>query len=344
LLLPLVELIDRRRFEIFAYSLAADDGSAIRARLRAAADCFRDLSRSSDRDATDLIRKDEIDILLDCAGHTTGGRFEITAHRPAPVQALYLAFPSTLGSNRVDFAIVDRIVAPPGSETHWSETLVYLPETYFLYDFREPLPRLTLTRAESGLPEDAVVFCVGHKPEKITPDAFQLWLRILGQVPRSVLWFNAMPPTAVANLRRESSARGLSPERLIFAPFDSRERYLARQRLGDLMLDAVRHNAMTTACDALGAGLPMLTLKGSTFASRAGESLLRAAGLPELVAVDSDAFVRTAVALGSNRLARVGLKDKLRANRHRAPLFDTLARVRQLEAALDEMWHRRRQA
>jgi protein O-GlcNAc transferase len=134
----------------------------------------------------------------------------------------------------------------------------------------------------------------------------------------------------------------VSPERLVFAPFDPRERYLARQRLGDLMLDAVHHSAMTTACDALGAGLPVLTLKGSTFASRAGESLVRAAGLPELVAADSDAFVRTAVALAVDRPSLAGLKDKLRANRRSAPLFDTPARVRHLEAAFDDMWQRRR--
>ncbi len=344
LLLPLLELINRRHFEIFAYSLGADDGSAIRGMVNAAVDRFHDLSGRNDRDAANLIRADEIDILVDCAGHTTGSRFEITAQRPASVQALYLAYPSTIGSKRVDFAIVDRVAAPPGSEANWSEVLIYLPDTYFLYDFRAPMPRLVVSRAEYGLPDDAVVYCAGHKPEKITPDGLDLWLSVLAQVPRAVLWLNAMPTAAVENLRRESAARGISPERLIFAPFDARERYLARQRLGDLMLDAVHHSAMTTACDALGAGLPVLTLKGATFASRAGESLLRAAGLPELVAADPDAFVRIATTLGNDRALLTGLKDKLRANRQTAPLFDTVSRVRQLEAAFAEMWRRHRQA
>ncbi|MGH8745100.1 MAG: tetratricopeptide repeat protein [Burkholderiales bacterium] len=343
LLLPLFELIDRRRFEIFAYSLAPDDGSAIRARVRAVVDRFRDLSGLGDRAAADAIRRDEVDILVDCAGHTTGSRFEIAASRPAPVQALYLAFASTLGSKRVDYAIVDRIVVPPGSEAHWSESLVYLPDTYYLYDFQQPVPELPLTRAQYGLPQDAVVFCAGHKPEKITPDAFELWLHVLAKVPCAVLWLNAMPPAAVENLRREAAVRGVGAERLVFAPFDPRERYLARQRLGDLMLDAVHHSAMTTACDALGAGLPVLTLKGTTFASRAGESLLRAAGLPELVAADSDAFVRIATALGNDRASLAGLKGKLRARRATAPLFDTISRVRQLEAAFAEMWRAHRQ-
>jgi len=340
LLLPLFELIDRRRFEIFAYSLTPDDGSAIRARVGAAVDRLRDLSGLGDREAANAIRQDEVDILVDCAGHTTGGRLEITAYRPAPVQALYLAFACTLGSTRVDYAIVDRIVVPQGTEEHWSETPVYLPDTYYLYDYREPTPELPVARAEYGLPQEAVVFCAGHKPEKITPDAFRLWLRVLAQVPRSALWLNAMPASAIANLRREAGNLGIDPGRLVFAPFDARERYLARQRLGDLMLDAVHHSAMTSACDALGAGLPVLTLKGATFASRAGESLLRAAGMPELVAADPDAFVRTASALGNDRAALAGLKAKLHANRSTAPLFDTASRVRQLETALAEMWRR----
>ena len=340
LLLPLFELIDRRRFEIVAYSLAPDDGSAIRGRVRAAADRFRDLSRLSDRDAALQIRRDGIDLLLDCAGHTTGSRFEITAHRPAPVQALYLAFPSTLGSSRIDYAIVDRVVVPAGSEAHWSEALIYLPDTYYLYDYRKPLPSATVARTDYGLPPDGAVFCASHKPEKITPDALDLWLRVLDQVPGAVLWLNAMPAAGAENLRREAAVRGADPGRLVFAPFDPRERYLARQRLGDLLLDAVHHSAMTTACDALGAGLPVLTLKGATFASRAGESLLRAAGMPEMVAADLDAFVRAAVELGNDHAALGRLKAKLEANRATAPLFDTPSRVRQLEAAFTEMCRR----
>jgi protein O-GlcNAc transferase len=342
LLLPLFELIDRSRFEVFAYSLAADDGSAIRARLRAASDRFVDLAGLDDRNAAQAIRRDEVDLLLDCAGHTTGSRFEITACRPAPVQALYLAFASTLGAKRLDYAIVDHVVAPPASLEHWAEALVFMPDTYYLYDFREAGAGPAVSRADFGLPDDAVVYSAGHKPEKITPDAFALWLRVLAEVPQAVLWFNAMPAAASANLAREAAARGIAPGRLIFAPFDPRPRYLARQGLGDLFLDAVHHSAMTTACDALGGGLPVLTIKGSTFASRACESLLRAAGLPELVAADPDAFVRAAVEFGNQRRRLRDLKLRLKARRATAPLFDTAGRVRQLEAALGEMWRRHR--
>lgn len=334
LLLPMFALLDRERFELYAYSLAADDGSEIRGKLRAAADHFRDLHATTDQDAASRIRNDDIDILIDAGGHTTGGRFGITARRPARLQVLYLGFPGTLGSKRVDYAIVDRVVG--GSAAEWSEALVHLPHTYYLYDFRMPVPEPGLSRQHYGLPENAFVFCAFHKAEKISPDAFALWLRILARAPRAVLWMLALPAAAQRNLRQEAAAQGVDPARLVFAPFDPREQYLARQRLGDLMLDAVHHSAMTTACDALAAALPVLTLRGTAMASRAGESLLRAAGLPELVAADQDSYIAQALQLASDppRLAAYRRRLAVRAG----PLFDTATRVRELETAFVQVW------
>ena len=332
--LPLFELCDRARLEVHAFSLAPDDGSAIRARIRAAADGFHDLQAMDDRQAAAAIRACGIDILLDIAGHTTGGRFGIVAQRPARVQAGYLGYPGSMGSQRVDFAIVDRVAASPGPE--WSEKLAWLPHTYFLYDFRDPPGRAAVKRQEYGLPEDAFVYCAFHKAEKISPDTFALWMEVLRRVPRSILWFRGLGETAMRNLRAAAWAAGIDAARLAFAPFEpfSGGRYLARQRLGDLLLDALHHNAITNACDALAVGLPVLTLRGTTLASRAAESLVRAAGLPELVADDREDFVRRAVQLSGNVGA---IKSKLESNRRSAPLFDTAARVRDLEACFEEM-------
>jgi protein O-GlcNAc transferase len=333
LLRPLFELADRRRFELFAYSLGADDGSPARARIRAAADCFRDLRPEADRRAAQIIRDDDIDILVDAGGYTTGARFAITAQRPARVQVNYLAFPASLGSARVDYAIVDRVAAP--GQASWSERLVRLPHTYFLYDYRET-PQAVVSRAEYGLPEDAVVFCAFHKAEKITPECFPTWMEILRRVPRSVLWLFQLQ-AAAENLRRHARDLGVDPARLVFARYETRERYLARLRLADLMLDAVNHSAMTTACDALGMGLPLLAFGGgAAFAARAGESLLRAAGMPELV-VQPGEYVETAVRLGANPSALRELRARLAAKRTSAPLFDTAGRVRELEAAFEQM-------
>jgi predicted O-linked N-acetylglucosamine transferase (SPINDLY family) len=336
LLAPLFERCDRSRFEVYAYSLGADDGSAARKRILAAADAFRDLRTLTDADAALAIRRDDVDILVDAGGHSTGGRFAIIAQRPARLQVNYLGFPGSLGSARVDYALVDAVAADGGGG-EWSEALVRLPQTYFIYDFEERIADALPARREYGLPADAFVYCAFHRAEKITPETFDLWAEILRRVPRSVLWLLAVPAAAAHNLRRAAVARGIDAGRLIFAPFEARARYLSRQRLGDLFLDALHHNAMTTACDALSAGLPVLTLRGAAFADRAGESLLRAAGLPDMVAADGEAFVRMAVRLGSDAAALGEVRTRLGGQRRSAPLFDTAARVRELSAAFEEM-------
>jgi predicted O-linked N-acetylglucosamine transferase (SPINDLY family) len=339
-LLPLFDLLDRTRFEIHAFSLAPDDGSAIRGRLRGAADAFRDLGTLSDLEAASAICADGIDILVDLSGHTTGGRFAITAQRPAPLQVNYLGFSCSFASQRIDYAIVDRVVG--SDDTEWTESRVYLPETHFLYDFRAEPPPASVGRHDYGLPEDAFVYCAFHRAEKISPDVFTLWMRILAEVPASVLWFRGLSDRSARNLQQAAAEHCVASRRLIFAPFEpSRDpRYLARHALGDLMLDSLHHNAMTSACDALGMGLPLLTLPGNAMAARAGESLVRAAGLPELVARDQEEYVRIAVQLAREPDSLQALKDRLRANRRTAPLFDTAGRVRALEAAFQEMYDR----
>lgn len=339
LLLPLLELSNRSRFEWFAYSLSADDGSAIRRKLFAAADAVRGLERLPDEQAASAIRQDDVDILLDVCGYMSGARLGITFRRPARVQASYAGFSGSLGSSRVDFAIVDRVVAPDPGE--WTEKLVYMPNTFYLYDFRRITPGLAVTRADYGLPERAFVFCAFHGGQKVTPDSFELWMQILRDAPGSVLWFRALSERAQTNLRSAAAARGVDPVRLIFSPYEpsTNPRYFARQRLGDLLLDALHHNAITNACDALGMGLPVLTLKGASMASRGGESLLRAAGLPELVAPDREAFVREAVRIAGNAAAGSDYKRRLMDARHTAPLFDTAGRVRDIEACLEEILH-----
>ena len=337
LLLPLFELLDRNDFEVRAYSLLSRDGSAIGDRVRAAADAVVELHGTSDADAARRIREDDVDILLDVAGHTTGGRFGIVARRPARVQAAYMGFLGSLGSQRVDFAIVDDVIAPAPAE--WSERLVRLPHTFFLYDFREPPKKSPVTRREYGLPQGAVVYCAFHQESKITPDTFAVWMEVIRAVPGSVLWFRGLPPPAPANLRTHAAAQGIDPARLIFAPFEPRTggRYFGRHDLGDLLLDALHHNAVTSACDALAAGLPLITVRGEAPAARAAESMLRAAGLPDLVTSDRAAFVDLAVKLGTQAGRLQEIRTQLAANRGSAPLFNTPARVRELENAFRQM-------
>jgi predicted O-linked N-acetylglucosamine transferase (SPINDLY family) len=343
LLLPLFELSDRRRIELYAYSLAADDGSPIRARLRRATHRFRDLHLLDDHAAAQQIRRDDIDVLVDVGGYTAGARFGIMAYRPARAHVLYLGFSGTLGSDRVDYVIADPTVLPTEDMRFWSEAPVHLPETWFLYDFRAPpesMPRHA--RARYGLREDAFVFSAFHRAEKIEPESFGLWMRALAEAPRSVLWLYAGEGRIRDNVRREATTRGIDPARLVFAPIEPRASHLARFALADLLLDSLQHNATTTACDALAAGVPVLTLRGLTFTSRIGESLLRAAGLPEMVAHDKESFVAHAARLAQERGMLDAVRSRLAASRASAPLFNVARQVRALDAALLEIGRRAR--
>ena len=342
LLLPLLELADRRSFEYYAYSTGADDGSRARRAIQRSAHRFRDLRPLNDLAAAEQIRRDGIDLLVDVGGYTTGARFGIVARRPAPVQVSYLGFSSTLGSSRVDYVIADRIVLPRRDMPHWSEVPVHLPSTFFLYDFRVPAQPMHIRREQVGLPEGAFVFSAFHRAEKVEPQSFGLWMEILRQTPGSVLWFYSSHERMQGNVQREARARGIDPARLLFVPRAGRDEYLARFQLADLQLDSLVFNATTTACDALAAGVPLLTVKGTTFPSRTAESLLRAAGLPELVAADRSAFVEQAVRYAREPALLASVRARLAEHRRVAPLFDVASRVRDLEAAFAEMARRAR--
>lgn len=340
LLLPLFEPGNRRELEYYAYSIGADDGSRVRREIQRSAHRFRDLRTLPDRAAAEQIRRDEIDVLVDVGGYTTGARFDIVARRPAPVQVSYLGFSSTLGSSRVDYVIADRVVLPVEDAPCWTEAVARLPSTYFIYDFREPVRPTQAHRADFGLPEDAVVFSAFHRAEKVEPESFGLWMQILQQVPGSALWLYSSHERMPANVHREAAARGVDPQRLQFVPRAARDEYLARFRLADLLLDSLQFNATTTACDALAAGVPVLTARGTTFTSRTAESLLRAAGLPELVAPDREAFLERAVQFAREPGRLTAMRERLAVVRRSAPLFDVASRVKELEAAFLEMARR----
>lgn len=342
LTLPIFRLHDRSRFDVHCYSLHADDGSEIRRRVAGAADRFVDVSGRTAAQVAQAIHADGIDILVDLAGVTAHSQPDVFAFRPAPVQVSYLGFPGTLGATYIPWRITDRVASPLAQRAYWTESLVYLPDTFYIYDVDEPLVPQDVSRAEYGLPEDGFVFYAFHNYYKIDPPIFAAWMRVLRRVPGSVLWLAGRDRIAVENLRHEAVAAGVPPERLQFAPVESRERYRARQRLADLYLDVHRFNAMTTACDALWTGLPMITFPGEAFATRVGASLLQAVGLEDCVMPSLQAYEDEAVRLATDRRALAGLRARLARERLIRPLFDTPGRVRELEGAFEGIWERHR--
>ncbi|MBP2227278.1 putative O-linked N-acetylglucosamine transferase (SPINDLY family) [Azospirillum agricola] len=337
LIAELIERHDRDRFTIVGLSHGADDGGPMRARLRRGFDRFIDLSALSDGDAARRIHGEGIDLLVDLKGHTQNARPGIAAHRPAPVQAQWLGYPGSVGAGFIDYVIADATVAPFDRQADYSERIVQLPGSYQPNDRTRAIGP-TPGRAACGLPEDGVVFCCFNAAYKIGPELFGRWCRLLDAVPGSVLWLLASHPEVPGNLRREAAARGVAPDRLVFAPRLPGPDHLARYRLADLFLDTGPVGAHTTAGEALWAGLPVLTMLGGGFAARVGASLLRAVGLPDLVAESWEAYEAMALDLARRPEALEALRSRLAANRVAAPLFDSARFARGLESAFTTMW------
>lgn len=342
LMAGLLESHDRSRFEVFAYDASPEDGSWYRRRFLDAVEHHLDIRGMNDADAAARIAADELDILFDLKGHTGWGRLGIMAYRPAPVQAAYLGFPGSSAADFIDYMVCDRIVVPDESAVHYSETLCRLPHSYQCNDDKRPVAGAAPSRADWGLPEDAVVFCSFNQSYKIDRRSFAVWMRVLQAVPGSVLWLLSQGPAAERNLRTQAQQAGVDSARLLFAPFAAPEQHLARLQLADAALDALVCNGHTTTSDTLWAGVPVVTCRGSHFASRVSESLLRAIGMPELVGEDEDDMVRIATAIGLAPGYRRSLREQLAARRHDAPLFDTRRFTRNFEGAIAAMVERSR--
>ena len=338
LMAELFEKHDRSRFEVSGISLGPDDGSAIRARLAAGFDRFLDLRGDSDAAIAERIAALGVDIAIDLKGHTKDNRFGVFAYRPAPIQVSYLGYPGPTGADYIDYVIADPIVLPLAEQPFWTERIVQLPGCYQPNDAHRRIAETMPSRAECGLPEAGFVFCCFNNSHKIAPPIFALWMRLLAQVPGSVLWLYRDNADAERRLRAEARAQGIDPARLVFAGPLPLEAHLARHRRADLFLDTLPYNAHTTASDALWAGLPLVTCPGGSFAGRVASSLLAALGIAP--AANLAAYEAQALLLARDPAALAAYRQALSQRIAGAPLFDGDACRRQLEAAYQEMWRR----
>jgi protein O-GlcNAc transferase len=340
----LLERHDRSRFEIIGISACPDDASPIRRRIVNALDRFHDVCSETDADVARLMNDLDVHVAVDLNGQTQGGRLGIFAHRAAPVQVAYLGYPATTGADFIDYILADETVLSFDQHAFFSERIVQLPDCYHANDTTRRISPATPTRHELSLPDQGFVFCCFNRSTKLSAPLFDVWMRLLARLPGSVLWLSDTNAPAQANLRREAAARGVDPARLIFAPYAGRiEDHLARHRAADLFLDTLPYGAHSTACDALWAGLPVLTCTGNTFAGRVGASMLKAAGLPELVTTSLEDYEALALRLATDRELLASIKRKLEQNRPTCPLFDGDRFRRHVETAYTAMWdiHRR---
>ena len=340
----LFELHDRAQFETLGVSYGKPEASPMRRRLERAFDAFVDVRTQSDREIAALLREREIDVAVDLKGHTTGARLGILAYRPAPVQVTYLGFPATTGAPFIDYVLADRFVIPEEERGAYTESVVYLPDCYQVNDSTRTIADGQTDRAALGLPPHGFVFCCFNNSYKITPAVFAVWMRLLAAIPGSVLWLLADNGNAVRNLRDAAASSGIDSRRLVFAPRVPHGEHLGRQRMADLFLDTGPCNAHTTASDALWAGLPMLTVTGSTFAGRVAGSLLQAIGLPELVCASLEEYEGLALRLARDPVLLSNYRRRLHHNRDTFPLFDTDRFRRHVESAYRTMWDRQEKA
>ncbi len=342
LVAEMFERHDQNRFEIYAYSYGINDASPMRRRLEAAfGERFFDAQAIPDKTLAHRIRDDGIDVLIDLKGYTLHSRNEVFGYRPAPIQVNFLGFPGSLGTPLYDYIIGDPIVTPLEHADGYDEKIAQMPDCYQPND-RQRIVGERRDRAFYGLPDDAVVFCSFNNNYKLTPEVFDRWCAILHGAPHAVLWLYEGNRQARRNLLAYAARRGVSSDRLHWAPPLPLADHLARAQVADLFLDTAPVNAHTTASDALWAGTPVLTVLGDTFVSRVAASLVHAAGLPELVAADLDEYERIALALAHDRDRLRALRTRLAERRMTCPLFDSARTTRAFESLVVRMVDRHR--
>ena len=340
LIAELIELHNKKKFELVAFSFGPNIHDESRQRLEGAFHHFIDVSGISDQEVALLSRKMGIDIAIDLKGYTQDSRPGIFSYRAAPIQVNYLGYPGTMGSHYIDYLIADHTLIPTSSQQFYTEKIAYLPNSYQANDTKRKISLNAFSKFELDLPEKGFIFCCFNNSWKITPETFDSWARIINQVEGSVLWLLESTPQIKGRLIKEVELRGISKDRLIFAKKMPLGKHLSRHHLADLFLDTLPVNAHTTASDALLTGLPVLTLRGESFAGRVSASLLNAIGLSELITITQVEYENLAIKLATSPNDLQSIKEKLSTNKSTKPLFDSSLFVKHIEQAYIEMHDR----
>jgi predicted O-linked N-acetylglucosamine transferase (SPINDLY family) len=318
-------------FKTFALDNGWDDNSPRRKRIKKSFDEFIDISKLSDDAVVKLIKEKNIHILINLNCFFGLQRNSVFAYRPAQIQINFLGFPGTLGAKYIDYLIADETVIPLESQRHYSEKIIYMPNSYQPSDTKRVKSDKLFKREQFGLPENAFVFVCFNNSYKITPQIFDIWMKILQSVNNSVLWLIETEEIVCRNLKLEALKRNIDASRIVFTKRMKLEDHLLRHDLGDLFLDTLPYNAHTTANDSLWAGLPVLTCLGNTFPGRVGASLLNSVGLADLVTFSLEDYKKKAVYFGNNPNEITKIKNKLNKNKFEYPLFNQELYTKNLE-------------
>ncbi|MES5098290.1 glycosyl transferase [Agrobacterium sp. BA1120] len=328
-----LELHDRDRFDVTLFCHSDPDLIQTNEADRELWGHVVTIRNMTNEEALAEIKARGIDILVDLKGHTAGNRTKILNMGAAPVQVAWIGFPGSTVNVDLDYAVGDHYVLPDSSKPHYYEKFARLPETYQPNDpVNRPLAK-QISRAEAGLPEDAFVFASFNANRKITPRTVELWCEILKRTPNSVIWILHNSQDSKTHILAKFIAMGIPAKRVFFMGKLEFSLHLNRITVADLGLDTFPVNGHTTTSEQLWSGLPVLTVKGTNFASRVSESLLHAIGTPELIAEDEAAYVEQAVSYALDPAPLKEIRARIDANRFMMPLFDAERFCRHLEAA-----------
>jgi predicted O-linked N-acetylglucosamine transferase (SPINDLY family) len=338
-LLPLLANHDKSQFEVFAYAQVFRS-DATTERLRSHVDGWRGIVGLSDDQAADLIRQDQIDILVDLAMHTANNRLLVFARKPAPIQVSYLGYPDSTGLRAIDYRLSDVHADPPGTGDSSTEQLVRLPRTFLCYRPADAAPPVGPVPARAA---GRITFGSFNAPAKVNAPLVAMWSQVLNQIPDSRLILKS--PGLQSDGAREHMSRYF-PANLVetgrvelvgWTPTEA-EHLRFYERI-DIALDTFPYHGTATTCEALWMGVPIITLAGDAHMSRVGVSILRNIGLAELIADSPAQFVQIACRLASDTPRLGELRSTLRQRMRQSPLMDAPGFARDIESAYRRMWH-----
>jgi len=334
---PVIGAHDGDAFETFCYA-ASDTDDAVTKRIRGHAGHWVNITGMDDGQAAERIRQDQIDILVDCSGHTGDNRLKVFARKPAPVQATGFGLFGTTGVEAIDAILTDPRETPEGSEALYSETVVRLPDGYVCYqppDYAaEPSPP---PFAGNGF----ITFGCFNNLAKVTPEVVALWSEILDAVPgsRILLKTSALDdPPARERYLGLFAANGIDGERVLLSGRDPHEKFIAAYGQIDIALDPFPYSGGLTTLEALWMGVPVITLAGETFAERHSASHLGNIGLGELVCDSQREYAACATGLAGDAKRLAGLRAGLRERMGASPVCNAGRYTRNLEAAYRSLW------
>lgn len=329
---------NKKKFKIYSYAYGFDKEDDLHNLIKKEVDVYRDIRDIGDHDVALLAKKDNLDIAIDLQGYTDKSRLSIFANKVAPIQINYLGYPGTMGAKYIDYIVADQNLIPEKNYKFYSEKIIFMPHHYQVQNNELKISKAPLTKEDLGLPKDYFVFCAINNTYKISPNIFDIWMRLLTKVKKSVLWLLDNGPVSNKNLLNEAKARGINENRLVFAKRKPFEKYLAQLKYADIYLDTFTYNAGATASNVLFMGIPIITKIGNSYSARMASSLLKSIDLPELITTSSEAYERLALNLSTNPDKLKILKEKLKMNLKNKPLFNTKMFTKHFENGLEQVF------